>query len=121
MNNEYADKLGAYGINPANYDELEQEEITATLTEYEEYKAYADIYRKELEAGEPIRQRLPRVLAGNGRPRNHQPVRKLRHRDQHQNRGLGTRLPLREAELAYSDEHAFHKKRRHSPHKVRVA
>lgn len=52
MNNEYADKLGAYGINPANYDELEQEEITATLTEYEEHKAYADIYRKELEAGE---------------------------------------------------------------------
>ena len=30
----------------------EQEEITATLTEYEEHKAYADSYRKELEAGE---------------------------------------------------------------------
>lgn len=52
MNNEYADKLEAYGINPTDYDELEQEEITATLTEYEEHKAYADIYRKELEAGE---------------------------------------------------------------------
>ena len=52
MNNEYADKLEAYGINPTDYDEFEQEEITATLTEYEEHKAYADIYRKELEAGE---------------------------------------------------------------------
>ena len=52
MNNEYVNKLKAYGINPTEYDEFEQEEITATLTEYEEHKAYADSYRKELESGE---------------------------------------------------------------------
>lgn len=51
MNNEYADKLEAYGINPTDYDELEQEEITDTLNTYEENKAYADSYRKELEVG----------------------------------------------------------------------
>ena len=52
MNNEYADKLEAYGINPANYDEYELEEIADTLNTYEENKAQADSYRKELEAGE---------------------------------------------------------------------
>nr|DAO58593.1 MAG TPA: hypothetical protein [Caudoviricetes sp.] len=52
MNNEHIDKLKAYGINPADYDEFEMEEITDTLNTYEENKAYADSYRKELEAGE---------------------------------------------------------------------
>ena len=52
MNNEYVDELKAYGINPADYDEIEQEEIADTLTEYEEHKAYANSYCKELEAGE---------------------------------------------------------------------
>ena len=52
MNNKHVNKLKDYGINPTEYDEFEQEEITATLTEYEEHKAYADSYRKELEAGE---------------------------------------------------------------------
>ena len=51
MNNEYADKLKAYGIDPAKYDEYEMEEIADTLNNYEENKAYADSYRKELEAG----------------------------------------------------------------------
>ena len=52
MNNEYADKLEAYGINPDNYDEYELEEIADTLNTYEENKAQADSYRKEMEAGE---------------------------------------------------------------------
>ena len=51
MNNEHIDKLKAYGSNPANYDEYEQEEIADPLNTYEENKAYADSYRKELEAG----------------------------------------------------------------------
>ena len=51
MNNEYIDKLKAYGINPADYDEFEMEEIADSLNTYEENKAYADSYRKELEAG----------------------------------------------------------------------
>ena len=51
MNNEYTDKLEAYGIDPANYDEYELEEIADTLNTYEENKAQADSYRKELEAG----------------------------------------------------------------------
>ena len=51
MNNEYTDKLEAYGIDPANYDEYELEEIADTLNTYEENKAYADSYLKELEAG----------------------------------------------------------------------
>lgn len=51
MNNEYADKLEAYGINPANYDEYELEEIADTLNTYEENKAYADSYLRKLEAG----------------------------------------------------------------------
>ncbi len=51
MNNEYADKLEAYGIKPANYDEYELEEIADTLNTYEENKAYADSYLKELEVG----------------------------------------------------------------------
>ena len=52
MNSERIDKLKAYGINPANYDEYELEEIADTLNTYEENKAQADSYRKELEAGE---------------------------------------------------------------------
>ena len=52
MNNEYTDKLEAYGIDLANYDEYELEEIADTLNTYEENKAQADSYRKELEAGE---------------------------------------------------------------------
>lgn len=52
MNNEHIDKLKAYGINPADYDEYEQEEIADTLNTYEENKASAYSYRKELEAGE---------------------------------------------------------------------
>ena len=36
MNNEYIDKLKAYGINPADYDEFEMEEIADTLNTYEE-------------------------------------------------------------------------------------
>ena len=51
MNNEHIHKLKAYGINPADYDEFELEEIADTLNTYEENKAYADSYRKELEAG----------------------------------------------------------------------
>ena len=43
--------MKAYGINPAGYDEYEQEEIADTLNTYEEHKAYADSYRKEPEAG----------------------------------------------------------------------
>ena len=42
MNNEHIDKLKAYGINPANYDEYELEEIADTLNTYEENKAQAD-------------------------------------------------------------------------------
>ena len=41
-----------YGINPADCDEFEMKEIADTLNTYEENKAYADSYRKELEAGE---------------------------------------------------------------------
>ena len=52
MNNDDIDKLKAYGINPDNYDEYELEEIADTLNTYEENKAYAYSYRKELEAGE---------------------------------------------------------------------
>ena len=52
MNNEHIDKLKAYGINLANFDEYELGEIADTLNTYEENKAYADSYRKELEAGE---------------------------------------------------------------------
>ena len=51
MNNKHIDKLKAYGINPADYDEFEMEEIADTLHTYEENKAYADSYRKELEVG----------------------------------------------------------------------
>ena len=52
MNNDNINKLKAYGINPDNYDEYELEEIVDTLNTYEENKAQADSYRKELEAGE---------------------------------------------------------------------
>ena len=52
MNNDNIDKLKAYGINPDNYDEYELEEIADTLNTYEENKAQADSYRKELETGE---------------------------------------------------------------------
>lgn len=52
MINDNIDKLKAYGITPGNYDEYELEEIADTLNTYEENKAYADSYLKELEAGE---------------------------------------------------------------------
>ena len=52
MNNDNIDKLKAYGINPADYDEFEMEEIADTLNTYEENKAQADSYLKDLEAGE---------------------------------------------------------------------
>ena len=52
MENEHIDKPKAYGINPADYNEFEQEEIADTLTEYEEHKAYADSYREELKSAE---------------------------------------------------------------------
>ena len=74
MNNEYTDKLKAYGIDPAKYDEYEMEEIADTLNTYEENKAYADSYRKELEVGEESDNGYHEFLRGDGRPRNHQPV-----------------------------------------------
>ena len=61
MNNEHIRKLKAYGINPADYDEFELEEIADTLNTYEENKAQADSYLKELEAGNvPVQQAAAR-------------------------------------------------------------
>ena len=122
MNNEHIDKLKAYGINPADYDEFEMEEIADTLNTYEENKAQADSYLKELEAGEESDNGYHEFLQGMA----DREIISL-----YENYGIVTNIKIEGWEPAsrygrwaltfYNHEQYINRKRRHRPNQAGMA